>query len=84
MRPSWLVVAVAFGVPGMCWGQESWILGGEGGHSWSEVAELNAMGDVSAAPGALQPWELRPDENLLPRVSERFTWSVRQIPSNPF
>ena len=84
MRPSSIVIAVAIHVSGMCWGQESWILGGEGGHSWSEVAELNALGDASTAPGALQPWELRPDENLLPRVSERFTWSPRQVPQDPF
>ena len=66
------------------WAQDVWKLGGQGGRSWAETAALNVMGDETSVPGALQPWELRPDISFLPLVSQRFTWDRWQFPLNPF
>ena len=66
------------------WAQDVWQLGGRGGRPWAETAALNVMGDEVSAPGALQPWELRPDVNVLPLVSQRFTWDRWQFPLDPF
>ena len=66
--------------------QQSWKVGGSDGLSWSQVASLNVMGDVNVIPGAIQPWELRPDVNVLPRINEAFDgyWDRWQFPFNPF
>ena len=68
----------------LAWAQDLWKLGGQGGRSWAETAALNVMGDETSAPGALQPWELRPDVNFLPLVSQRFSWDRWQFPLDPF
>ena len=66
------------------WAQDVWKLGGQGGRSWAETADLNVMGDATSTPGALQPWELRPDVSFLPLVSQRFSWDRWQFPLDPF
>ena len=43
-------------------------LGGEGGQAWRDRTDLNVMVDLAATPGALQPLELDPDENVVPRL----------------
>jgi hypothetical protein len=64
-----------------------WRLGGESGVSWTEVADFNLMTDDSTAAGALQPFELKPDENLLSRLGPwqrfRFTSDPAYRPGHP-
>lgn len=64
-----------------------WRLGGKGGVSWTEVADFSVMTDDSTAAGALQPFELQPDENLLSRLSPwqrfRFTFDPIDRPGHP-
>ena len=54
-----LAFAVLGGIAGFCRhgaAQENWgRLGGEGGVSWTEVADFSLMTDDSTAAGALQP-----------------------------
>ena len=49
--------------------------------SATEVADFNQMMDDSTAAGALQPFELKPDENLLPRLGpwQRFRFTREPI-----
>ena len=68
-------------------GQESnrfWTFGGEGGHAWPDWVEVNVMADDFSVPGALQPRELKPDENLLPILHELHPFAPMQSPTNPF
>jgi len=55
-----LAFAVLCGIAGFCShgaAQENWWrLGGEGGVSWTEVANFSLMTDDSTAAGALQPF----------------------------
>ena len=86
-----LAFAVLCGIAGFCShgaAQENWWrLGGEGGVSWTEVADFSLMTDDSTAAGALQPFELKPDENLLPRLGPwqpfRFTFDPVYHPGHP-
>ena len=66
--------------------QQTWRVGGSSNVAWSAVTSLNVMGDEDTAPGAVQPWELRPDVNVLPRINEHFGgyWDRWQFPFNPF
>ena len=66
--------------------QQVWKVGGSDGLAWNEVVSHNIMGDEDAVPGSLQPWELRPDVNVLPRINEAFAgyWDRWQFPFNPF
>ena len=57
-----------------------WSLGGEGGESWSDWTRLKQLVDLDSAPGAIQPLELRPDENILPKLSP---WARWQEPRDP-
>ena len=57
--------------------QESWWqVGGSTGVPWEEVADSKLMVDDTAAPGALQPRELKPDENLLPQLGPWWRWRI--------
>ena len=60
--------------------ERSWQLGGSGGVSFAESEGLSLMGDETTVPGSLQPWELRPDVNLLPRLTAKHGWSEWQFP----
>ena len=51
--------------------------GGRGGAAWEELTDLNVMMDVSNVPGALQPLELKPDENVVPRLG---AWMLYKKP----
>ena len=66
--------------------QQSWRVGASSGVAWSDIADLIVMGDEEAVPGSLQPWELRPDVNILPRINDHFDsyWDRWQYPFNPF
>ena len=66
--------------------QQVWKVGGGSGVAWSDVAALKVMADEETVPGSLQPWELRPDVNVLPRINEAFNgyWDRWQFPFNPF
>ena len=86
-----LAFAVLGGIAGFCSHgatQENWWrLGGDGGVSWTEVADFSLMTDDSTAAGALQPFELKPDENLLPQLGPwqpfRFTFDPVYHPGHP-
>ena len=86
-----LACVVLSGLAGVCShgaAQENWWrLGGKGGVSWTEVADFSVMTDDSTAAGALQPFELQPDENLLSRLSPwqrfRFTFDPIDRPGHP-
>ena len=43
-------------------------LGGQGGQAWEDRTGLKVMMDLAATVGALQPLELDPDENVIPRL----------------
>ena len=51
-----------------------WFLGGADGVPWAEVGAYSKMIDDSTVSGALQPFELKPDENLLPRLHPWHPW----------
>ena len=57
-----------------------WRLGGENGLPWSEVTDFSLMIDDSTAAGALQPFELKPGENILPRLGP---WQPWRFPVDP-
>ena len=60
--------------------ERSWQLGGRGGVSFAESEGLSIMGDETTVPGSLQPWELRPDVNLLSLLMAKHGWSEWQFP----
>lgn len=70
------------GLGGQAYGQEQnwWRLGGESGVPWRSVAEFRLMVDDEAAAGAIQPWELKPDENLISRLGP---WQRVRFPVDP-
>lgn len=45
-----------------------WRLGGGGGQSWAESTGLNVMVDDASVPGAIQPLELKPDQNAVAQL----------------
>ena len=83
--------AILWGIPGFCTlglAQENWWrLGGATGVSWAEIANFSVMVDDSTAAGSLQPFELKPDENLLPQLRPwqrfRFTFDPVEQPGQP-
>lgn len=79
-----LAYVVLGGLAGLCGhglAQENmWRLGGEGGMAWTDVADFSLMVDDSTAAGALQPFEIQPDENLLPRLGP---WQRWRFPVDP-
>ena len=68
MKVAILASAMLYGIAGFCAhgvAQENWWqLGGDGGVPWTEVRAFGLMTDDSTSAGALQPFELNPDENL--------------------
>lgn len=48
--------------------QSWWRLGSGSEISWGDVTDFTLMMDDKTVSGAIQPWELKPDENLLPRL----------------
>ncbi len=54
--------------------EDWWRLGGADGIPWADVGDFSLMMDDSAQPGALQPFELQPDENLLPLLQPWHPW----------
>ena len=68
------------------WPQEPdrlWRFGGAEGHAWPDLVELNVLADDVSVPGALQPRELRPGENLLPLLHDVIPFSFWQAPPDP-
>ena len=51
-----------------------WRFGGEGGRDWGDWARINTFVDVESSPGSIQPWELDPEENFLPRIGPWARW----------
>ena len=51
-----------------------WQLGGEGGHDWGDWAHINTFVDAEASPGSIQPFELHPEENILPKLGPWARW----------
>ena len=45
-----------------------WSLGGPSGLNWAEWTQQNTLVDIAAQPTALQPLQLKPDENIVPQL----------------
>ena len=58
-----------------------WRFGGDDGHDWGDWTRVNTMMDVETAPGAIQPFELHPEENLLLRLGPWARWREPRDPS---
>ena len=56
-----------------------WRLGGGGGQSWAERTGLNVMVDDASVPGAIQPLELKPDQNV---VTQLRNWTRYRKPTD--
>lgn len=53
---------------------EEFRIGGAANPSWAEWTGQNRMVDDFSDPAALQPRELKPDENLLPQLGPWYRW----------
>ena len=62
---------------------DHWTFGGRGGERWADWVEVNVMADDFSIPGVLQPRELKPGENLLPKLYHTVPWERYQEPPNP-
>ena len=51
-----------------------WQVGGDQGQAWSDWTGLSIMMDSEAFPGSIQPWEIKPDENILTRLGPWERW----------
>lgn len=51
-----------------------WRFGGGEGQAWKDWTALSIMMDDHSVRGAIQPWELKPDENLLPSLGPWYRW----------
>ena len=47
-------------------------LGGDDGVSWADSTELNVMVDLTSQPGAIQPFYLDPEVNLVTQIGPWF------------
>lgn len=45
-----------------------WSLGGPSGLNWAKWTQQNTLVDIATQPTALQPLQLKPDENLVPQL----------------
>ena len=65
-----VVVACALlGGPGKGMAQlVEWRLGGQDGADWGELTHLSVLMDTSTAAGAIQPFELKPDEDIVSQL----------------
>ena len=61
----------------------TWQFGGRAGASWEASSGLNILVDAEAAPGSLQPLELRPDVNIAPLVFSRHPYAYYAEPFDP-
>ena len=59
-----------------------WKVGGSG-VAWSDVEHLMVLGDITSIPGALQPLELHPDDNIVPVIYGAHRFELWQKPPNP-
>lgn len=59
----------------------TWRLGGQAGDDWQERTALNLMVDAASAPGSLQPMELGPETNVVPRLGP---WVRQRDSAEPF
>ncbi len=66
--PVWVVCALDGG--GQVGAEEAiyWQLGGSGGESWTTWTGLNVLTDEAAVPGAIQPLEFKPDQNIITQL----------------
>ena len=58
-----------------------WVIGGEGGESWTELNQLNILLDDFSVTGSIQPRELDPEVNLYAQLKP---WFQRPVPLNTF
>ena len=58
-----------------------WRFGGEGGQAWSDWSNFSVVMDQEASPGAMQPFEFDPEENILPRLSFWERWEEPRMRS---
>lgn len=66
--PIWVLCQLFRGTPAVAAGTVYWQVGSTGGVLWSTWTGLNLMADDVAAPGAIQPLELNPDQNVVPQL----------------
>ena len=57
-----------------------WRFGGEEGQPWEDWASMKLMVDDFSVPGAIQPFELHPDSNLVPQLGH---WQRHKFPNDP-
>ena len=57
-----------------------WRLGGQGGEPWGDWANMTIMVDDSSVSGAIQPFELDPEENFILRLGP---WQYMKFPDDP-
>lgn len=60
--------------------EDWWHLGGQNGIAWDSVVDFSLLIDNTSTPGALQPWELKPDENVLTKLE---FWQRWRFPTDP-
>ena len=65
---------------GVAEGQDWWRLGGSSATTWNSVADFTLMVDDETVAGAIQPWELKPDENVIAKLEP---WQRVRFPSDP-
>ena len=72
-----LVATASLIVQGTLYGEIlHWSLGGPSGLNWTEWTQQNTLVDLAAQPTALQPLQLKPDENLVPQLQ----WTRYKFP----
>ena len=69
-----IALAVLMGVPLPTAAANRWQLGGKQGHDWGDWTLVNTMVDIEASPGSIQPFELHPEENILPMLGPWARW----------
>ena len=58
-----------------------WRLGGRTGDDWEQRTALNLVVDMASVPGSLQPMELEPGVNVVPRLGP---WVRQRDPAELF
>ena len=54
--------------------------GGTGGQSWADWSDISVVVETEASPGAIQPLELKPDENIISRLGPWERWREPREP----
>jgi hypothetical protein len=89
MRRAFFTTLTAMaGLAGTLYGEAvEFRLGGVGGQPWAAWTGLNVMVDYTTVSGSIQPLELKPDENLVPRLGPWYRWKfppeTQYRPGNP-